>query len=255
MSDYSWFKFYTTTPKDDKLKGKPASAKWLWCCLMNLARESEEPGIIPLFKSSPYWLASYAEIKVKEAEVALAHFEDPEIGMVTILEDGRLALPHFEKRQASSDPTAAQRMKRLRERSPNVTPPVTRTLRVDTDTETDTETETEEESANADIGRANFLRFRAIFPKNRGAWPIAERRFLKLSLKDQAAAIVGAGHYAKSRSVADGKVKYVEAWISERRWESWQEPEEPAPTPLRPDSQAKYHYTEEQLREIRGLPA
>lgn len=116
--EYAWAKVYCDLPRDPKLTVRPPLDRWLYAVLILLAREnSAEPGTVPPDEARPSWLAAYTGHTLKGVTQALCYFEDR--GMVATTPAGGLMLVNFEKRQAPSDSTAAERMQRFRNRHRN----------------------------------------------------------------------------------------------------------------------------------------
>lgn len=128
MSEHVWAKVYLELPTDPKLIGRSAHDRYLWVCLILLAKSSPKQGKIPAWQNDCTYLAKYTAIPKPEIVRALIYFR--EVGMVDY-EGDWLTLARFTKRQATTDPTAAERMRKLRERSDGVT----RTLRVEAEAE------------------------------------------------------------------------------------------------------------------------
>lgn len=267
LSDYSWLKLYCVTPKDDKLKGHAPATKWLWVCLMVLAREADDPGYIPAFKSTPEWLAGYAEIKVKDAERALELFANPEIGMIHRQEDGRLLLPNFVRRQASVDATAAQRMHRYRNKHRNVTSVVTdhetEKLRVETETETETDGEGETEglfggeirpsSSNPNIVDPTSAERAPAFEIEKAKELARESGFtgdVELSLK----AFIG--HYEANGWLQGGGLPIVDRYGQWLKWmadEMGRFKQQSAPRQRAPNRSNRYQASEQEMADIRAM--
>lgn len=109
---------YLELPTDPKLLGRSAHDRYLWVCLILLAKGSPEQGRIPAWQNDCQYLAKYTSIPKGEVVRALTYFR--EVGMVDYDGDW-LVLRMFAERQQSSDPKAAERMRTLRERSVTVT--------------------------------------------------------------------------------------------------------------------------------------
>lgn len=148
-----WLKLWTDTLHDRKLARLAPAGRWAWVGLLLLAAETDDDGKLELSPGVPLEDADITEalhISPAEWTEAKAHF----LRMGMIAQDGgALTIVNYAKRQASKDPTAAERMRNMRARSGvtdrNVTRNVTRKLRV----EEEEEEEVEEEAETAAEGR------------------------------------------------------------------------------------------------------
>jgi hypothetical protein len=113
LSEHVWAKVYLELPTDPKLVGRSAHDCYLWVCLILIAKPND--GVIPPWQAQAKYLSKYARISLKEVVATLVYFED--VAMLASTPDGGFVLPRFTKRQGSSDPTAAERQQRKRDRA------------------------------------------------------------------------------------------------------------------------------------------
>jgi hypothetical protein len=70
-----WFRFYTETMSDPKVRRIPAAQRWVWAGAMSAAKESPSPGrlIIPGtdLPMTTGDLASYCDVREKDAAAAV----------------------------------------------------------------------------------------------------------------------------------------------------------------------------------------
>ena len=134
-----WFRFYTETVYDRKLRRSRVETRWLFVTVLCLARKSPRPGWLMLTVDVPVgWddLTDAAAMPRKSVERSMADLID--LGMVD-LEGATWFVPSWEKRQYESD-VSTTRVKRFRERQRNVS---------ETDQSQRQKTETETEPSNS----------------------------------------------------------------------------------------------------------
>ena len=146
MRNLDWFRFYTETINDRKLRRLNPAQRWLWVTVLSIARSSPEPGKLLLSMGVPVTiedLIDAAAITKKDVQSGLKSFVEQKM---LHLDNEIYVITNWNQRQFVSD-TSNERVKRYRERQKNddvtlhetlseskddviVTPP-------DTDTETD----------------------------------------------------------------------------------------------------------------------
>lgn len=140
-----WLKLWTETLTDRKLTRLAPAGRWAWVGLLMLAAETDNAGKLELAAGVPLNdddIAEALHISPAEWTEAKAHFL--RMGMIEKV-GGALIVANYEKRQATKDPTAAERMRNYRARNTeqgrNVTRNVTRKLRVESESESESESE------------------------------------------------------------------------------------------------------------------
>lgn len=114
-----WFRFYTETIRDKKIRQLPVSQRWLWVTILALARESEEPGKllkwgdVPMNKQD---LAQAAGVELSDVTVGLRTFRDT--GMIHA-EGSVIVVSNWSKRQHESD-HSTPRVQKHRAKNRNV---------------------------------------------------------------------------------------------------------------------------------------
>jgi hypothetical protein len=96
-----WAKVDVDMPTDGKLFGQPVSTRFLWLCLICLAKKQDAHGEIAGFDCS--LLASAYNLSRKAVADALTHYQAS--NMVELDVDGTIRLLNFDKRQGSDDTT------------------------------------------------------------------------------------------------------------------------------------------------------
>lgn len=138
----AWVKLYTDTPMDPKVRNMDAEQRWCWVGILCLAGRCDNgtlSGRLEVCEGVPMDDDGIADfLKVPHECWLSARERMLKLGMLQEV-DGFLVVAHFPKRQAPSDPTASNRMRKLRERSKDVTRNVTRNkermLRVEAEAE------------------------------------------------------------------------------------------------------------------------
>lgn len=158
MPKLSWFRVYTEILDDMKLRSLTGDQKWDWVCLLALARESSEPGVVCGTAEDAAWRLRRP---LDEFEESLRLFE--ERGMVEV-RPGRIIVTHFLARQydKQSDRPDATRDRKRRSRANHAG--VTLESRgghadqngesrpshaTDTDTDTDTDSDSDVQDSSA----------------------------------------------------------------------------------------------------------
>jgi len=104
-----WFRFYTDTPDDQKIRSLPKGDRWIWAAVMCLAKESPEPGrlLIKGLAVSETQIADKAGpgFSAREVGLALARFVDRDM---VHRDDQVWVVTHFRARQFLSDTSAAR---------------------------------------------------------------------------------------------------------------------------------------------------
>lgn len=116
MPRESWVKVHVELLDEDKLCGRPDSDFKLWVCLILLARQTTEDGVI--HKMGPSALRDRFSLRcsTRRVQEALDHFAGKK--MVELAE-GSIRILNYEKRQAVKDykEQNAERQRRWRERN------------------------------------------------------------------------------------------------------------------------------------------
>lgn len=147
-----WFRFYTDTVHDRKIRRLPPAQRWLWVAVLTVAKMSPEPGKLLLSErnvtetlhvTGEVTASNVAVTNDDLSDIAKVDIQDVEDGMKAFqtqnmvhVDDGVYVVTHWKKRQYISD-SSADRVKRHRDKTRRysnvtVTPPET-----DTDTETE----------------------------------------------------------------------------------------------------------------------
>lgn len=143
-----WLKLWTETIRDRKLRRISPDMRWCWIALLCLAGESDQEGRLQFSPNEPMTDDDFADgcgIDLSTWLEAKSYFL--RMGMIE-LEGQTVHICAWQKRQASPDPTAAQRMREWRER--NVTRNETVTLQ-NLDTVTVTQMLRVEAEAEAEV--------------------------------------------------------------------------------------------------------
>lgn len=120
-----WLKLWTDTLSDRKLRRLAPEQKWCWIGLLLLAAETDKDGKIELAEGVPMIGEDFIgalDVEPETWESAYSYFL--RMGMVVIDGDGFVVIVNYTKRQEPTDPTAAERMRRYRNKdrtAPNVT--------------------------------------------------------------------------------------------------------------------------------------
>ncbi|WDL96385.1 DnaD domain protein [Alicyclobacillus sp. ALC3] len=146
-----WFRFYTETIHDRKIRRLPPAQRWLWVTVLAIARSSPEPGRLLISEGVPVVVADLvdaAAITRKDVNAGLQAFTEQ--NMLTV-ENGVYVVSHWDERQFSAD-SSKERVRRYRERKSNgdvtlqdrytgdtVTPPEDRVQITDPETDLDQE--------------------------------------------------------------------------------------------------------------------
>lgn len=99
-----WFRFYVEAVHDRKLRRVAPATRWLWVCVLAVARDSEFPGKCLIGASLPSlddW-ADVAALKPREVKAGLDYFAEQ--GM-TVIDDvlGCVVVTNWDKRQFEGD--------------------------------------------------------------------------------------------------------------------------------------------------------
>ena len=144
-----WLRLYTEIKRDRKLRRLPLAQRWLYVCVLCIAKESPVPGWLLLGENMLVTyedLADEAAISVEEAKAGMQTFIDQQ--MIEEVE-GRWRVRTWDTRQYESD-NSTERWRKWKEnkdqRLPNVGANVTPTLpEAEADTDTDITTTTSSE--------------------------------------------------------------------------------------------------------------
>lgn len=146
----NWFRLYTETTRDHKLRRLPVAQRWLWIAVLSLARQSCIPGHLLLAPNVPVTtedLADEAAVSIEEVESGIVSFTAKEM---LHLDHGVYVVSHWHDRQFESD-DSTRRVNEWRARQ-DITDEVDVTLQQRyinsggaTLPETDTESETDPE--------------------------------------------------------------------------------------------------------------
>jgi len=145
----SWFRFYSDTIHDRKIRRLSLAHRWLWVTILCLAKDSPEPGRLLLSRDVPVTaddLADSASVPLKQVESGLKALEEQRM---VHWRNEVLIVTHWDDRQFTSD-DSNNRVKRHRDKKRNddvtlhnrygndvVTPPETEYREQITDPETD----------------------------------------------------------------------------------------------------------------------
>jgi hypothetical protein len=105
-----WAKVDVDMPVDEKLFGQPIATRWLWLCLISLAKKQDHAGAVQGYDCA--LLASRYNVPRKCVAKALTHYQA--VRMVELDPDGTIRLLNFNKRQGPED-TSAERSGRYYE--------------------------------------------------------------------------------------------------------------------------------------------
>ena len=137
-----WFRFYTETINDRKLRRLTPAQRWLWVTVLSMARTSPIPGRLLLSTNVPvtdHDLVDAAAITKKDVQSGIEAFIEQKM----IHREGDVyVVTQWDKRQYVSD-DSSERVKRFRERKRNIGETLHVTDRNVTETPPDTDTETE----------------------------------------------------------------------------------------------------------------
>ena len=156
-----WLKLWTETLHDRKLRRITPAWRWCWVGLLMLAADRDDEGKLYLTPGEPLTDEDIAdELGVDMNDWTLARDYFLRIGMLHH-SGATLVVTNYTKRQEPADPTAAERMRRMRDKGrdgnvtvTDVTRNVTRTLRVEAEAEAETEPEGEGDSDPVGVAAA-----------------------------------------------------------------------------------------------------
>jgi biotin operon repressor len=113
-----WFRFYVETPSDRKVRRLKPEHRWLWVCVLCLARQSPTPGALLIAAdepASPDDLADLAGLPVASVRKGLTHLR--QLGMIEkCSENGWELVAAWNTRQYASD-TSTDRVRAYRTRA------------------------------------------------------------------------------------------------------------------------------------------
>jgi DNA replication protein DnaD len=113
-----WFRFYTETISDRKIRRLPPAQRWLWVTVLSIARSSPEPGKLLLSKDVPVTiddLVDSAAITKKDVVAGVEAFVDQKMLHL----DGEVyVVSHWDARQFTKD-ESKDRVRRYRQRKSN----------------------------------------------------------------------------------------------------------------------------------------
>ncbi len=220
-----WFRIYDEALDDPRLQRLPASLFRAWFNV--LCATSRNGGTLPDLPELAFMLRTRPGALSRRIEALKA---------AGLLEetDGALRPVEWEKQQfveRAADPTAAERMRRFRERAAErngaVTPTVTN-VSIEKDEDLDQDSQTAPAARESAIDA--FEEFLRVFPRRDGDHPraptLAAWRRAIAACADPARIIAGAKDYAAS--VAGLERRFIVSaarWLSEERWP------QPAPAP------------------------
>jgi hypothetical protein len=98
-----WFRFYTETITDRKIRRLPVAQRWLWAAILSASRESFQPGKLLIAEGmamTPAELADYAAIPVRDVKSGLEAMQ--QMGMLT-RENDVIVVTNWDHRQFESD--------------------------------------------------------------------------------------------------------------------------------------------------------
>lgn len=116
-----WFRLYTETTRDRKIRRMKPEHRWLWVTVLSLARQSPRHGYLLVSDGSPIDdtdLADEAALTVTQVRKGLAAFRTSE--MVELV-DGVLHVTNWDARQFESD-LSTQRATKARSKNADATP-------------------------------------------------------------------------------------------------------------------------------------
>lgn len=99
-----WFRFYTEAPTDMKIRRLTPVQRWLWVCVLGLARQSPHPGVLMLTEDIPSdtrdlaWYADIPECEVVEGIAVLAR-----LGLIAVTDNGVWTVTKWDERQYEGD--------------------------------------------------------------------------------------------------------------------------------------------------------
>lgn len=157
-----WFRLYTETVKDRKIRRLDPAHRWLWIVVLTAASESPIPGFLVLSDRESYDahdLADLAALPVKAVEAGLKALE--KVGVIQM--DAALGawwVPKWSERQFASD-NSTERSQRSRQRRRNGDATLQERPEAapcnGPDTETETEAETPSSTHALTTGGSNLL--------------------------------------------------------------------------------------------------
>ena len=99
-----WFRLYTEAPSDPKLRRLAVENRWLFVCVLGLARMSCRPGTLLIAEKAPARIediADYAGMDKKKVESGMAALSD--LGLVVWNGIDAWFVPNWDHRQFESD--------------------------------------------------------------------------------------------------------------------------------------------------------
>ncbi|NMP23802.1 phage replisome organizer N-terminal domain-containing protein [Sulfobacillus harzensis] len=107
-----WFRFYSDTISNPKIRRLPVTSRWIWVSVLALANASPERGTLQIEAGLPYSTEDIADAaKVSEAEVEQALATFVEQSMLTLMPEGYYRVTGWDKRQFESDDSTARSRK------------------------------------------------------------------------------------------------------------------------------------------------
>jgi hypothetical protein len=218
-----WFRIYDETLDDPRLQRLPASLFRAWVNLLCVA--SRCGGTLPGIDEIAFMLRSRPPAVARRIEALKA------AGLIEE-RDGALVPTDWERRQfvsandrpSPADPTAAERMRRFRERNADRNDAVTVTAVTPVEEDRDLETEKQTAAAARECVDDAFEEFWGAFPSRDGDNPrepaLIEFRKAVSAGAEPKAIIGGAKAYASA--TAGRERRYIASaarWLGERRWQ------------------------------------
>lgn len=217
-----WFRLYTETIWDRKIRRLTPPQRWLWVAVLALARQSPLPGFLvlstdPLQVLSSHDIADAAALKEAEVTKGLERF----VGLGLIVQNPELGaweIARWNDRQYESDETTKRTAKhrqrngdgtsKERSNDGDVTPP-----------ETETDTEAESEKAHEPAQAAGFDAFWDSYPSRRGTKGSRKNALAlwkKLPIPKREAAVNALPQYTRT---AGELPKDAERYLRHEAWE------------------------------------
>ncbi len=110
-----WLKLWTEALHDKKLRRTSPVNRWVWIALLMMAAEQDDSGRLEVTAGVPMTdedIRESAAVEMSAWMEARAYFL--QMGMLR-LDEGMYTIKNYVKRQEPKDPTAAERMRRMRE--------------------------------------------------------------------------------------------------------------------------------------------
>ncbi len=165
-----WFRVYSEIKDDPKMLELDDHQRWLWICLLAMASEAEERGVI----ANVRLLGLAAALRTDEKRLSVTLDALADMDMLTYdAEQRTIRICHWTDRQydkpSDTPPQTRDRQRASRQRHANVTP--SHALDTDTDTDTDTDRDTDTRSRAAAAPQSSLPPQVQVFIDNGGKFP------------------------------------------------------------------------------------